>query len=44
MVVEIKMLRWMYGYTKPDKIRNVLIREKVSVVLIDDKMRETQLR
>jgi len=44
MVAEMRMFQWMCGYTKLDKIRNVVIREKVSVAPIEDKMKETQLR
>ncbi|XP_070013182.1 uncharacterized protein [Nicotiana sylvestris] len=35
---KMRMLRWMYGHTRMDKIRNEDIREKVDVALIDDKM------
>ena len=38
------MLRWMYGHTRKDKIRNKIIRNKVGVVPIEEKMRETRLR
>ena len=34
----------MCGYTKMDKIRNEVIREKVGVAPIEHKMRETRLR
>lgn len=40
-VVEIKMLRWMYGYTKCDKIMNEVIREKVVVASYDIKTTKT---
>ena len=43
-VVEMRMLRWMCGHTKMDKIRNESIREKVGVASIEDKLRETRLR
>ena len=38
------MLRWMCGHTRKDKIRNELIRNKVGVVPIEEKMRETRLK
>ena len=44
MVVEMRMIRWMCGYTRLDKIRNEVIRDLVKVVPIEDKMRETRLR
>ena len=43
-VVEMKMLRWMCGHTRKDKIRNEVIRNKVGVGPIEEKMRETRLR
>nr|XP_009783418.1 PREDICTED: uncharacterized protein LOC104232023 [Nicotiana sylvestris] len=43
-VAKIGMLRWMYGYTKRDKIRNKVIRDKVGMALVEDKMRELKLR
>ena len=38
------MICWMCGYNKLDRIRNVVIREKVGVAPMEDKMRETRLR
>jgi hypothetical protein len=43
-VAEMRMLRWMCGHTRLDKIRNEDIRQKVGVVPIEDKMREHRLR
>ena len=34
----------MCGYTRLDRIRNVVIRERVGVAPIEDKLRETRLR
>ena len=44
MVAEMRMIRWMCGYTKLDRNRNVVIRERVGVTLLEDKLRETRLR
>jgi len=38
------MIRWMCGYTRLDRIRNVMIREQVGVAPLEDKLRETRLR
>ncbi|XP_070029783.1 uncharacterized protein [Nicotiana sylvestris] len=43
-VAEMRMLRWMCGHTRMDKIRNGDIQEKVCVAPIDDKMGEARLR
>ncbi|XP_070003183.1 uncharacterized protein [Nicotiana sylvestris] len=43
-VAEMRMLRWMCGHTRMDKIRNDDIREKVHVAPIEDKMWEARLR
>ncbi|XP_070007264.1 uncharacterized protein [Nicotiana sylvestris] len=43
-VAEMRMLRWMCGHTRMDKIRNEDIREKVGVAPMEDKMREVRLR
>ena len=44
MVVEMRMIRWMYGYTRLDQIRNEIIKEKIEVTPIQDKMRKIRLR
>ncbi|KAL6544055.1 hypothetical protein OROGR_010552 [Orobanche gracilis] len=43
-VAEMRMLRWMCGHTKKDQLRNEVIREKVRVASIEDKMMENPLR
>jgi len=43
-VAEIRMIRWMCGYIRLDKLKNMVIREKVGVALIEDKIKETTLR
>ena len=43
-VAEMRMLRWMCGHTREDKIRNEVIRNKLGVVPIEEKMKETKLR
>ena len=42
-VVEMRMIRWICGHTRLDKIRNKVIRGKIGVVSIEDKMREARL-
>ncbi|XP_054787150.1 uncharacterized protein LOC129293296 [Prosopis cineraria] len=43
-VAEMRMLRWMCGHTRKDKIRNEHISEKVRVAPIEEKMVENRLR
>ncbi|XP_060191726.1 uncharacterized protein LOC132621465 [Lycium barbarum] len=43
-VAEMRMLRWMCGNTRSDRIRNEVIRDKVGVASVEDKMREARLR
>jgi len=44
MVVEMRMIRWMCDYTRLDRIKNVVIRERVGIAPLEDKLRETRLR
>ena len=44
MVAEMRMIWWMCGYTRLDRIKNVMIRERVGVLPLEDKLRETRLR
>ncbi|PHT72599.1 hypothetical protein T459_23384 [Capsicum annuum] len=43
-VAKMRMLRWMCGHTRKDRVRNTIIREKVGVNSVEDKMREVRLR
>ncbi|KAF3625179.1 hypothetical protein FXO38_29877 [Capsicum annuum] len=43
-VAEMRMLHWMCGFARVDRVRNEIIREKVGVVSVEDKMREVRLR
>ena len=44
MVAEIRMIRWMCGLTRLDRIRNEVIRSLVEVAPIEEKLREMRLR
>lgn len=45
MYAEMKILRWICGHTRSDKIRNEDIQNKVGVLAsVVDKMREARLR
>ncbi|PHT75562.1 hypothetical protein T459_19084 [Capsicum annuum] len=43
-VAEMRMLRWMCGLTKGDRVRNEIIRDKVGVASVEDKIGEARLR
>jgi len=43
-IPEMRMIRWMSGVTREDKIRNGHVRGSVCVASIVDKMRENKLR
>ncbi|KAF3627324.1 putative pre-mRNA-processing factor 6-like [Capsicum annuum] len=43
-VAEMRMLRWMCGLTREDRVRNETIREKVGVTSVECKMRKARLR
>jgi len=43
-VAEMRLINWMSGYTRIDRIRNGVIRDLVKVAPIGDKIRETRLR
>ena len=38
------MLRWMCRHTRKDRVRNEIIREKVRVASVENKLREVRLR
>jgi len=44
MVAEMKMIQCMCRYIRVDRIRNVVIRKRVGVVPLEQKLRETRLR
>ena len=44
MVIEMRMIGWMYGCTIMDRICNGEIRDLVKVALTEDKMREIRFR
>ena len=39
----MRMIRWICGYTRLDRIRNKVIRGKIGVASIKDKIREARL-
>ncbi|KAI8542827.1 hypothetical protein RHMOL_Rhmol08G0169600 [Rhododendron molle] len=43
-VAEMRMLRWMCGKTRRDRVRNETVREIVGVAPIEEKLRENRLR
>lgn len=43
-VVEIRIMRWICGHIRSDKIRNEDIQNKVRVTFMVDKMREARPR
>ncbi|PHU26002.1 hypothetical protein BC332_04334 [Capsicum chinense] len=40
----MKILHWICGFTRDDRVRNEIIWEKVGVVSVEDKIREVRLR
>ena len=40
----MRKLRWIYGETRKDRVRNEHIRERVGVAPIEDKLRENRLK
>ncbi|KAM3394451.1 hypothetical protein P3S68_003453 [Capsicum galapagoense] len=43
-MAEMRMLHWMCGIIRGDRVRNETIRKKVGVASVEDKMREVRLR
>ncbi|PHT66729.1 hypothetical protein T459_31154 [Capsicum annuum] len=43
-VAEMRMLHWMCGFTRANRVRNEIIQEKVGVESVEDKIREVRLR
>uniref|UniRef100_A0A0A9GK67 Uncharacterized protein n=1 Tax=Arundo donax TaxID=35708 RepID=A0A0A9GK67_ARUDO len=43
-VVEMRILRWMCGYTRKDRVRNDDIRDRVDVAPIEEKLVQHRLR
>ena len=43
-VTKMRMLAWMFGETRRDRIKNEQFREHLGVALIGDKLSETCLR
>ena len=43
-VAEMRMLRWMCGLTRRNRVKNDVIQEKVGVASVEDKLREARLR
>jgi len=44
MVEDMRMISWMCGFSRIDRIRHEVIRDLAKVAPIEDKMRETRLR
>ena len=43
MAAEMRMIRWICGHTRLDKIRNKVIRGKIRVISIEDKIKHARL-
>ena len=44
LIAEMRMIRWMCGFTRFDRITNGVIRSLAEVAPIEEKMRESRLR
>ena len=43
-VAEMRMLRWIYGHTRIDRVRNDYIRDRLEVAPIEEKLVQHRLR
>ena len=43
-VAEMRMLRWFCGHTRRDRVRNEVIRDRVGVASIEEKLTQHRLR
>ena len=43
-IAEMRMLRWFCGHTRRDRVRNEVIRDRVGVAPIEEKLTQHQLR
>ena len=43
-VVKMRMLRWFCGHTRRDRVRNEVIRDRVGVAPIEEKLTQDRLR
>ena len=43
-IAEIRMLRWIYGHTRMDRVRNDDIRDRLEVAPIEEKFVQHRLR
>ena len=43
-VAEMRMLQWIYGHTRMDRVRNDDIRDRLEVAPIEEKLVQHQLR
>jgi len=44
MLAEMRMIRRIFDFTRLDRIRNVVIRQRIEVAPLEDKLREAKLR
>jgi len=44
MIAKMRMIWWICAYTRLDRIRNVVIIERVGVASLEEKLREIKLR
>jgi len=44
MITEMRMIQWMCDYIRIDRVKNAVIREKIGVAPLEEKMRKSRLR